>query len=198
MKDFRSALVSAIALASALGLTACGGGHQKAAPPATGASLPANLTLAPLQNCPQTAILQQAQAVTLFLPGRNDIAAQISSAHMDGLSGACTLNKKQQAFEIRFTVNFTANNGPANNGEPITLPWFVAITQGNNIVDMQDYTATLKFNGNMSVAAMTSKPITIEVPDAPNSRGLEILAGFKMTPAQLAYASSHPNLGIVP
>lgn len=193
MKDFRSALVPCAALAGVLTLAACGG-HPKVG----GSDLPADLTLAPLQNCPQTAILHQTQTVTLFLPDRSDIAAQRSVAKMDGLSGACTLKKDQHALEVKFTVNFLANNGPANEGKPITLPWFVAITRGNQIVEEHDYTVTLAFNGNMSVAAAKSKVVKIEVPDQPDSSQIDILTGFKMTSAQLAYAAAHPNTNLLP
>lgn len=194
MKDFRSALVPCAAFACVLSLAACGGGHPKTG----GSDLPADLTLAPLQNCPQTAILHQTQTVTLFLPGRSDIAAQRSIARMDGLSGVCTLKKGQHALEVKFTVNFVANNGPANAGRPITLPWFVAVTRGDQIIEERDYAVTLKFNGNMSVAVAKSKPVKIEVPDQPDSQQIDILTGFKMTNAQLAYATAHPEAALLP
>lgn len=194
MKDFRSALISGAAFASVLSLAACGGGHPK-----IGASdLPADLTLAPLQNCPQTAILHETQTVTVFLPGRDDIAAQVTTAKMDGLTGACTLKKDKNALQVKFTVNFAANNGPANAGQPITLPWFVAITKGNQIIEERDYSVTMKFNGNMSVAVATSKPVKIDLSDQPDSADIEILTGFKMSKAQLAYAAAHPNAGLLP
>ena len=194
MKDFRSALISFAAFACVLSLAACGGGHPKTG----GSDLPADLTLAPLQNCPQTAILRQTQTVTVFLPGRDDIAAQRTTAKMDGLSGACTVKKADHALEVKFTVNFAASNGPANAGQPIILPWFVAITRGDHIIEERDYTATMKFNGNMSVAVATSKPVKIDVPDQPDSAQIEILTGFRMSQAQRAYAAAHPNAGLLP
>lgn len=188
-----------LALACTLSLAACGGNHPKDVPaPTTGADLPTSLTLAPLQNCPQTAILQQAQAVTLFLPGRSDIAAQRSTIRMTGISGSCQTNGKKKALKVQFTVHFAANNGPANEGRPLTQPWFVAITQGDRIIDEQTFNVTLAFNGNMSVTTAQSKPVKIEVPDAPESAKLAILTGFKMTKAELAYAAANPTAGMLP
>lgn len=198
MKDFRSALIPALALTAMFGLAACSDGHSKTEKPASGDALPADLTLAPLQNCPQASILQQAQTVTLFLPGRSDIAAQISTARMNNLSGACTLNKPKKALEVQFTVQFSANNGPANAGKPIILPWFVAITKGDQIIEKQDYKITLRFNGNMSTAVATSKPIKIEVPNIPASAALEILTGFQMSQAQLDYQAANPTASLLP
>ncbi len=157
---------------------------------------PANAMPAdPTTYCPQVAVLQQAQTVTLFLPGRSDVASQISTVQMTSVSGACTYKKKHHEglLEVKLTVNFMADNGPANNGQQITLPWFVAITQGNQIIEKKDYQITLKFNGNMSTTAASSKPVKIELAAVPASADVQILTGVQMTPAQLAYAAAHPN-----
>ncbi len=157
---------------------------------------PANAMPAdPTTYCPQVAVLQQAQTVTLFLPGRSDVASQISTAQLSNVSGDCVYQKKHHEglLEVRFTSNFLADNGPANNSQPITLPWFVAITKGSQIIEKQDYQITLKFDGNMSIAAASSKPVKIELPAVPDSAGIQILTGFEMTPEQLAYAAAHPG-----
>ncbi|MGE4481540.1 hypothetical protein [Acidocella sp.] len=191
MKDLRSVLLPAASLISLLSLAACGGGggadqHK----PDLAANAPD-----PLNFCPQVAVLQQAQTVTLFTPGRSDVASRLSTAQITSLSGACAFKKKDKAplLEVKFTNNFLADNGPANNGQPVTLPWFVAITQGSHILDKKEYRITLKFNGNMSTTAATSKPVKIDLPATPDSAKLEILTGFEMTPEQLSYAAAHPN-----
>ncbi|MDE2319671.1 MAG: hypothetical protein KGK02_08235 [Rhodospirillales bacterium] len=149
----------------------------------------------PTSFCPQVAVLQQAQTVTLFLPGRSDVASQVSTAEITSVSGDCVPQKKHKTtiLEVKFTNNFLADNGPANNSQPITLPWFVAITKGSQIIEKKDYQITLTFNGNMSVAAASSKPVKIELPAVPDSAGLQILTGFEMTPDQLSYAAAHPS-----
>ncbi|MDE2459299.1 MAG: hypothetical protein KGL20_08695 [Rhodospirillales bacterium] len=159
--------------------------------PSPASAMPAD----PTTYCPHVAVLQQAQTVTLFLPGRSDVASQVSTAQITGVSGDCVYRKKHKTglLEVQFTTNFLADNGPANNGQPITLPWFVAITQGDQIIEKKNYQVTLAFDGNMSVAAASSKPVKIELPVAPDSADVQILAGFQMTPGQLAYAAAHPN-----
>lgn len=195
MKDFRSALLPAASLACLLSLAACGGGHPPHAKPANGAAPVAGTASDPTNFCPQVAVLRQAQTVTLFLPGRGDVASQISTAQLTSVSGACVFKKKDKSpiLEVKFTNNFLADNGPANNGQPITLPWFVAITKGSQIIDKKEYQITLKFNGNMSTTVATSKPVKIDLPATPDSADLEILTGFEMTPDQLTYAAAHPN-----
>ncbi|MBU6419862.1 MAG: hypothetical protein KGQ79_09070 [Proteobacteria bacterium] len=159
--------------------------------PSPASAMPAD----PTTYCPQVAALQQAQTVTLFLPGRSDVASQITTAQLTSVSGNCVYRKKGKAgiLKVTFTNNFLADNGPANNGQPITLPWFVAITNGDQIIEKKDYQITLKFNGNMSTTAATSKPVKIELAAVPASADVQILTGFEMTPDQLAYAAAHPN-----
>ena len=119
--------------------------------------------------CPQVDVLQQAQTLTAFLPGRTDVAAQIT------------------------TARFEAGNGPADNGATLALPWFVAITRGDRIISKSEYTAVLKFNGNMSTAEVISKPLKVELPYNRMVGEIQILVGFEMTPVQLAYAAAHPD-----
>ena len=184
MKDFR--VTALAALFSLAALTGCSGSPK----PEAGGPAPAPMgTL----YCPQVAMLQQAQTLSTFLPGRSDVAAQLTTAQITGFSGECVLEKQKQALLITAIPAFQADNGPANNGQPLTLPWFAAITSGDSITSKAKYNVTLKFSGNASLAFATGKPVKIEVPNVPDSAQLQILLGFEMTPDQLAYAAAHPN-----
>lgn len=196
----------ALALAALLSLTAlagCGGGDssQKAATAAhdrpdtlfgTSAAGPL-LVHKIVLHCPQVAVLQQAQTLSTFLPGRSDVAAQVTTAQLTSFTGDCVLEKSKHALLLHIKPSFLADNGPANNGKPITLTWFAAITNGNSIVSKSNYNITLKFNGNTSTTTATGKPVKIEVPNVPDSEQLQILLGFEMTPDEQAYAAAHPN-----
>jgi hypothetical protein len=166
------------AFAAILLLTSCGGFSSKA-PPA--------------MFCPQVAVLEQAQTLTLFLPNRADVAARISTAQITGVSGVCKLEPKKHALVMTVNTSFMADNGPANNFKPLSLTWFAAITSGNNIIQKTDYTRVFNFDGNSSAVSGTAKPIKVELPNVPASANTEILVGFEETPEQLAYAAAHPN-----
>jgi hypothetical protein len=175
MKNFR-----VLALAALLPLVACGG-------PAKTAKAP------PPFYCPQVAVLEQAQTLTLFLPNRADVAARLTTAQITGVSGSCVLQKKKNAVLVTVNTAFLADNGPANNSAPLTLPWFAAITSGDTIIQKTDYTLNMAFNGNVSTVGGTAKPIKVEMPNTPATADSEILVGFEQTPDQLAYAAAHPN-----
>lgn len=184
MKNFRLLILAAL-----IPLAGCGGSAHKPASTAKAAATESGPT--PFY-CPQVAVLQQAQTLTLFLPNRQDVAARVSTAQITGVSGVCKLEKKKNALLVTVNISFVADNGPANNGAPLSLPWFTAITAGNNIVQKVNYTQTLKFAGNSTTAGAMAKPVKIELPNVPDTANTEILVGFQETQDQLAYAAAHP------
>jgi hypothetical protein len=159
-----------------LGLAACG-----ASPPP------------PVAFCPQPAVLQQANTLTLFLPGRQDVGGQVTTAKITGIAGACTLAQAKHLLRVTFRAGFSASNGPANHAAKLTLPYFVAISNGDNVISKSPYSITLNFDGNASTASATSDPVKIELSNVPESAQVEVLIGFQMTPDQVAYAAAHPD-----
>lgn len=165
------------------------------APLAFAALLPlaANASSPPPFICPQVAVLQQAQTVTQFLPGRADVAARVTTAQITGVSGACVLHAGKHSVMVTVNTEFLADNGPANNSAPLTLPWFAAITDGDNIIAKSNYSEKLSFDGNNSTASATGKPVKIELPDVSYTANMQILVGFQESPDQLAYTAAHPQ-----
>ena len=184
MKQFTTPLLSLVFLAALSGCASTPAASTPAAPPA-----PKPVAQ---QYCPQVAVLAQTQNLTTFLPGRSDVGAQVTTARITGVAGSCLLKVKKNLLEVKFQAGFSASNGPANQGAPVTLPYFVAITQGDTIVQENYYSIVLKFNGNASTAQATSKPFTVELANTPDSARTQILVGFEMTPDQLGYAAAHP------
>lgn len=200
MKLFRPAAALATLLCLTT-LTSCSGADDNQKPSAPPGHPPRPPGMAglpdapgPAMACPQEAVLQQARTLATFLPGRSDVAAQITTAQITGISGDCQLTKHNKVLVVTFKAGFTASNGPANNEASITVPWFVALTQNNKIISQEFRSVVLNFNGNASMAQAVSPEIKVEVPNVPSSSQLEILVGFDMTPAQRAYAASHPNI----
>ncbi len=185
MKNFRLLILAAL-----IPLAGCGSSAHK---PATTAKAATAEKGPPPLYCPQVAVLQQAQTLTLFLPNRQDVAARVSTAQITGVSGVCKLEKKKNAVLVTVHISFLADNGPANNGAPLTLPWFTAITAGDNIIQKVRYDQTLKFAGNSTTAGAMAKPVKIELPNVPDTANTEILVGFQETQDQLAYAAAHPG-----
>ncbi len=152
---------------------------------------------APHMFCPNVRVLAEAQNYTAFLPGRTDVAAQVTSARITGVAGACVLRKKPGLLDVTLQAGFAASNGPADNGAPLALPYFVALAQGPVILHKQLYSMPLTFDGNTTVTNAVSKPVTVELPNEPESAGIEVLVGFQLSPQQLsAAANPAPGVGV--
>ncbi len=144
-------------------------------------------------NCPNVAVLEQGSSLTEFLPGREDVAAQITQARITGVAGSCELQKKKNQLKVTFQAGFTATNGPANTSQILVLPYLISISQGETLSLVTDKAIALRFDGNASTAAATSKPETVILPNTPESAATEILVSFHLTPEQLRYNAAHPS-----
>jgi hypothetical protein len=147
---------------------------------------------APKLFCPNPAVLEQASSLPLFLPGKQDVGSLVSQATITGVAGSCTLEPEKKMLRVKLQAGFAATNGPADHGAPVVLPYFVAVSQGDMIVAKTVYQITLNFDGNASAASAVSKPVTVEIPNAPMTAGTDVLVGFQMTAEQLAYVAAHP------
>ncbi|OYV37984.1 MAG: hypothetical protein B7Z81_05275 [Acidocella sp. 20-61-6] len=170
------------ALAALLALSACG--FFKAN---TDTTVPVAVL-----DCPHVEVLQQANTLTEFQPGRSDVAAALTTAQITGVAGSCQPTNDRSTVKVSFKAGFTATNGPANHSRPVTLPYFVAVTSDNRIIAKALHSITLKFGDNANTANAASPTMTIDVPNDDASGTYEVLVGFQMTQAQLDYAAAHP------
>ena len=169
------------AFAALLALSACGFFKTD-----SGATAPVAVL-----SCPHVEVLQQANTITEFQPGRTDVAAALTTAQITGVAGSCQSSNKN-TVKVSFKAGFTATNGPADHGQPVTLPYFVAVTSDNRIIAKALHSITLKFADNANNANADSPTLTVDVPNDDASGTYEVLVGFQMTPDQLAYAAAHP------
>jgi len=143
-------------------------------------------------NCPNVAVLEQGSTVTEFLPGRQDVAAEIVQARITGVAGSCALEKKKNLLRVTFQAGFAATNGPANTGQTLVLPYLISISQDDAISHVTERSIALSFQGNATTASATSQPQNIELPNTAESASIDVLVSFHLTPEQLAYNATHP------
>jgi hypothetical protein len=142
--------------------------------------------------CPNVAVLQQTSQLDAFLPSRPDVSGLITEALITGVAGSCDLAAKKQLLKVTFKIGFDASNGPANHFEPLELPYFVSVVDGEQIASKSLYKIPISFEGNLSSAAAASPTMTVELPNVPESARVQVLVGFQLTPEQLVYAQDHP------
>jgi len=143
--------------------------------------------------CPAVSRVAQLSSLTSFAPPGEDVTAEIAQAQITGIAGECDLEAKKNAVLVSFKIGFSATNGPANHGAPVELPYVVWVTQGQNVISKVLYTIPVTFDGNVTTAAATSRTVKVELPNVPLSAQTEVLVGFQLSRAQLAYATDHPG-----
>jgi len=137
--------------------------------------------------------MQQGRDLVAFAPDVAGPAGVITQARITGVAGSCTLHPEKKELVISFQTGFAATNGPADHNLPVTLPYFVAIVEGERIISKQLYSIPVSFDGNASIADATSKPLTVELPYTPRNDRTQVLVGFQLTPEQQVYATDHPH-----
>jgi len=143
-----------------------------------------------VSNCPIAVILADASQVTMFRPGApQDLAGEAYRVSLVGISTDCTINKKTGETTSSYRVNFRATRAPSADAAHYTVPYFVAITQGDQLVEKRILQISFDFAPGVSVVTFSESPddFDIHVPNGHQPFEYELMAGFQMTPAQVDY-----------
>ena len=153
--------VPLVVLLAPLGLAACTGSE------------------APELSCPQVAVLQQASRMTQYQGASTDIANQTLDARITGVAGKCSPADKDME-RVTFRIGFAATNGPASRLASQTLPYFIAITQGDRIISKRVFPVNFDFRNGAEQAVASTTPIRLMFPRAARSAEQQVLVGFQM------------------
>ncbi len=167
MKHFPAIL----AACTALSLAAC-----------TGDEVTSNT---PKSYCPNVAVLQQANMLNSFLPGRSDIAGEVSTVKITGIAGSCVPVDDNNALAVRFKVGFSGVVGPAGSPASITVPYFVSISQDDTVFWKASHSITLNFSADTGTAAAVSEPLLVKLPNTIPTATTDVLVGIQLAPEQL-------------
>ncbi len=129
--------------------------------------------------CPTVSVLTQANQIVKARGNQASVGAREISARITGVAGTCATHGKDEVLTT-FRIGFAATRGPALIGDQITLPYFIALTQGDQIIGKQLDPITFDFKNGATEAVATTKPIKIEMPNAPVSAQQEALVGFQL------------------
>ena len=206
-------------LASAVLLSACslfGDDGEAAAEKA--ASKAAPKTVARVQPkrrvCPGLAVLRDAATITKFRPGGGrseaDIVyqgeitdARISCVH-DLRKPKRTGNyftdmlvrsplPQDGTMKMEITLIMRATNGPAARPGPVTLSYFVSVTDAEkNVLNKATFEVAVNFPKTRSRQLVADAPIKLEIPIAKGQTGGEfgVFVGYQLTREELQYNRS--------
>ena len=153
-------------------LAACGPARNQFAPP-----------------CPGQAILGDAADYDLHRAGgARDLTDLVLHARIVGMQGSCREGDKRNQLVVTVNVVVELTRGPAMQGRDADVPVFLAVTDGDTILDKQAYLMHVTFPSNVDRVTMTPGDVTLLLPVTPTKSGAAytILTGFQLTPDQMA------------
>ncbi len=143
-----------------------------------------------VNNCPPAVILADTGQMTVFRPGASqDLAGEAYRVALVGTSTDCTINKKTGETNSSIRLQFRATRAPSVDAAHYRVPYFVAITRGDLLVEKRILAVDFDFAPGASVASFSESPddFDIHVENGHQPYEYEVMAGFQMTPAQIDY-----------
>ncbi len=147
--------------------------------------------------CPGRAILGNAADLNVYRAGGNDLTDLVLHGRIVGMQGSCQKGDKKDQLAVTVRVGVEVTRGPAMQGREADVPVFVAVTEGNTILDKRTEFIHVVFPSNVDRVTLTPGNMNLLLPVTPSKSGAAytILAGFQLTPSQMGWTprDAHPE-----
>ena len=137
--------------------------------------------------CPRPAILGDAGDLQRFRGAGQDFLDTTLQARITSINGSCTADGRR-AVVATVNVGMEFTRGPAATGRTAEVAFFVAVSQGDRVLDKQVYTLQAVFPENTDRLRLTGDSVDLRLPVSPTIKAdsYQVTAGFQLTPAELA------------
>ena len=160
-------LLAAAALAS---LTACGGNDSnKFAPP-----------------CPVPSIPRDLGDLHRYRGAGRDITDSVLEGRITGLEGSCTRDSTDTTVAT-ISVGIELARGPAAPSRVADVAYFVAVSEGDTILDKRVYTLRAEFPSNTDRLRLAGDQVELRLPvtATKTAAAYRVSIGFQLTPAEV-------------
>lgn len=156
--------------AALLGLSGCGAGTVDAFAPA----------------CPGAAIVKDAADMSRYRGAGRDLTDSVVEGRITGIKGSC---KRDGADTVvtNIQVGIELTRGPAAPGRQAALAYFVAVLDGERILDKQVFPLRAEFPPNADLLRLAGDDVELRLPVQENktAAAYRIQVGFQLTPEEL-------------
>jgi hypothetical protein len=140
--------------------------------------------------CPTPRLVPALADVTRYAsPGpAHDLTDMELQARVVAVNGKCAAGDDKDVLAASVQVSVLVQRGPAMRGREGDLPVFLAVTEGDAVLDKQVFQAHIMFPPNVDRVTITSPDIDLDLPVSPSKSGASygIIAGFQLSPDELA------------
>jgi hypothetical protein len=146
--------------------------------------------------CPQPRFVQPLADLVRFRPGGGqDLTDLVLQGRMLRVNGKCAYGDSQTQLATTVSVVVDLQRGVAMQGRQADVPIFVAIVDGDTVSDKHIYTLHVEFPSNVDRTTTTSPEIDMTLPISATKSGAAygIIAGFQLTPEELAVTRQHAS-----
>ena len=165
--------LSPLALALLMPLVGCGPGRNEFAP-----------------QCPTARLIPALSSVTRYAgPGpTHDLTDLVLAAQVTDVQGSCKAGDDRSTLPTTAVVTISVQRGPSMQGREADLPVFLAVIDGETVLDKKIFPVHVVFPPNVDRLAMNSGDISLNLPVSQDKSGsaYQIIAGFQLTPDELA------------
>jgi hypothetical protein len=142
--------------------------------------------------CPGRAILADAADFDVYRSGTSgagrDLTDLVLHARIVGIQGSCREGDRKNQLAVTAQIGVEVTRGPAMPGRQADVPVFVAVTEGDTILDKRAYTMRIGFPPNVDRVTLSPGDVNLVLPVTQSKSGAAytIVTGFQLTPDQLA------------
>lgn len=144
--------------------------------------------------CPQAEILPDAGDLVRYRDTGHDLTDLVLRARITGLSGRCTNTKQATVLRTQVSVGMDVTRGPAAHGREAALAYFVAVTEGERVLDKRVFPLHVEFPPNTDRVRLTGAEVDLSLPTPRGRSGAayRVVVGYQLTPQELAENRAHP------
>lgn len=136
--------------------------------------------------CPRPSILRDANDLHRYRGTGRDLTDSVLEGRITDISGSC---KRDGADAVAATVNvgIELTRGPAATGRTADIAYFVAVSEGERVLDKQVYQLRAEFPENTDRVRLSGDSVDLRLPvtDKKTAAAYQITVGFQLTPAEL-------------
>ena len=135
--------------------------------------------------CPSSAILRPAADLARYRGAGRDLTDRVLVGRITGLQGACKRDG-DAVVDTTVAVGMELTRGPAAPGRVAEVAYFVAVTDGDRVLDRRVFPLRAEFPPNTDRLTLEGDVVDLRLPVTAKKQATayKIWVGFVLTPAE--------------
>ena len=135
--------------------------------------------------CPTTAILRDAADLARYRGTGRDLTDRVLVGRITGLQGTCRRDGTR-VVDTTVSVGLELTRGPAAPGRTADVSYFVAVTDGDRILDRQTFALQAAFPPNTDRVSLVGDEVELRIPvtATKTAAAYKVWVGFVLTPVE--------------